>query len=621
MDRPGSTLPTGATTLAWCLAGAGLLVVLLSAGLPESGDGVAHYMISRFAWAHGELLLNPWGKPVFTILSSPFAQVGTWGIALFNAIVAASTATFIVRHTARIDHAWGWAVPVLLFTSPYYAHTLMAGLTETLFGALTVVVVLLVRAGRWRAALTLCSLLPFTRPEYIMFVPIVVLCAIREKRYRDLPALLVGPVLVVIFGWLLLDAPLYGLWDPYAGVDTYGTGPLGHFVRNLHQVLGGPLAIATPLALLVWGPTLRRAGPAKWPIIQLAILTIVPAFGIVAVHSYAWWKGGHGSLGLLRVLATMVPLVVMFCCDTLARMFPLQHRGPLLRWSGGVTLALAGVLGLWYTGWTLRLPYPETSVDRTIRTASEKAMELLGPGERLIYTSPSIGLHTGLDPQDTTLVMQLFGPMMLEKNRGTRSGDIVIWDSHHMRVDGHVPFRMLMDHPRFRLLERIVPDEQGVVIGEVPYEMALFRCTPTRKDLEVDTLYELNGLSEGVQVERAGEIGKDGILTTSPVEFPLTFNFRPEVGSATAQEEIEVQAEIQGVQDTAALLLVMEALEGSERTSYQAAGLQGTHLNARLSVLHHTPRSIVKIYLWNQRWEALQVTRFRLIRHTVRQGQ
>lgn len=620
MERPELNRASAPITLACCLAAAGLLVVWLSPGQPESGDGVAHYMISRFAWAHAELLLNAWGKPVFTLLSSPFAQLGTWGMALFNAIVAACTAILIVRHTTRRDAAWGWAVPVLLFTSPYYAHTLMAGLTEPLFGLLTVLVVVLVREGNWRGGLALCSFLPFTRPEYVAFVPFVVLLAMHGKRFKELAFLLIGPVLAVLLGWILLDEPLYALFDPYAGVDTYGSGALDHFVRHLDEVLGWPLAIAALLSLLVWLPALRRNGSPGYPTVQLALLTIAPACGILAVHSYVWWKGGHGSLGLLRVLATVVPLLVLFCTDTLARVFPLELRGRAWRSLAIVPLVLLGTYGLWYNARTLHLPYPETVVDRTIRSVSEKAMALREPGQRLIYTSPSIGMYTGLDPQDTNVVMQLFGPEMLRKNRGTRDGDIVIWDSHHMRVDGHLPFATILDHPRFRLLERFLPDERTTVIGDVPFEMALFRCTSTSKRTEIDTLHALNGRTTDVLLEHQGETGPDSVLTTPPTEFPLTFTYRPEPGDATPQEDLYLQAELVDVQDTAALLLVMEAMEGNERVRYEVVKVQGTALNARFSILHHTPRSVVKIYLWNQARETLRIRQLRLIRRTIRQA-
>ena len=63
-----------------------------STGILESGDGIQHYQIARYAWQHHELFLHSWGKPLFTLLSSPFAQLGIWGMTIFNALCFVATA-------------------------------------------------------------------------------------------------------------------------------------------------------------------------------------------------------------------------------------------------------------------------------------------------------------------------------------------------------------------------------------------------------------------------------------------------------------------------------------------------------------------------------------------------
>ncbi|MGZ4048893.1 MAG: hypothetical protein ACXVNN_05975, partial [Bacteroidia bacterium] len=39
----------------------------------DAGDGLRHYLVSRYCWEHHDLLLYSWGKPFFTIISSPFS--------------------------------------------------------------------------------------------------------------------------------------------------------------------------------------------------------------------------------------------------------------------------------------------------------------------------------------------------------------------------------------------------------------------------------------------------------------------------------------------------------------------------------------------------------------------
>ena len=46
------------------------------------GDDISHYNIARGAIKYPRLFLDLWGKPVFTFLSSPFAQFGLHGMQL-----------------------------------------------------------------------------------------------------------------------------------------------------------------------------------------------------------------------------------------------------------------------------------------------------------------------------------------------------------------------------------------------------------------------------------------------------------------------------------------------------------------------------------------------------------
>ena len=40
----------------------------------DTGDGITHYLIARYSWDHPHQYLNMWGKPFFTLITSPVAQ-------------------------------------------------------------------------------------------------------------------------------------------------------------------------------------------------------------------------------------------------------------------------------------------------------------------------------------------------------------------------------------------------------------------------------------------------------------------------------------------------------------------------------------------------------------------
>jgi len=56
----------------------------ISEGILESGDAISHYQLSRYSWKYPLHLLDHWGKPLFTLLSSPFAQLGFNGYLAFG---------------------------------------------------------------------------------------------------------------------------------------------------------------------------------------------------------------------------------------------------------------------------------------------------------------------------------------------------------------------------------------------------------------------------------------------------------------------------------------------------------------------------------------------------------
>ena len=127
MKRPGFWVP---------VLFVGLLVILFylnSDGLFDSSDGIRHFEISRFSWNHPELFLHHWGKPFFTLISSPFSQAGINGILLFNFICGMGSGIIIQNFLRRSAMTPPWLGLMLLFGAPVFFGTLFSGLTEPFF--------------------------------------------------------------------------------------------------------------------------------------------------------------------------------------------------------------------------------------------------------------------------------------------------------------------------------------------------------------------------------------------------------------------------------------------------------------------------------------------------------
>ncbi|MCC7501015.1 MAG: hypothetical protein IT229_00705, partial [Flavobacteriales bacterium] len=302
----------------------GIVLVLLheaNDGLLEMGDGVQHYQIARFSWRHPELFLDLWGKPLYTLLASPFAQFGHAAVAVFNAVVAVATGLIGIRALRSAGGGAQLLIPVLVLLAPQYMMMVMAGMTEPLFGLVAVLVVLLLLMDRPVAAAVVASLTPFSRPEYIVFLPMVMAWFVLQRQWRALPWCLAGPVLFALIAAVVHGDPLW-FWshDPYgyAG-NVYGSGPLNYFVSRAEMVYGRPLLTFGVSALVLW-PLVHWKDPDERRTHRLMLLTAaLPTLAIVAVHSVLWWKGWRGSAGLLRTLVTSIPLAALFATYTLGR--------------------------------------------------------------------------------------------------------------------------------------------------------------------------------------------------------------------------------------------------------------------------------------------------------------
>lgn len=615
MPRPRNE---GPVTLAFALAGAAFLVRLLSDGIPDSGDGVAHYQIARYAWKHPLMLFDAWGKPLYTLLASPFAQGGLWGPVLMNALLAAATGVLIIGHVARVHRAWCWAVPVALFAAPQYAHTVMAGHTEPLFALLAVGAVVCGLRDRWAWALGVASFLPFARPEHIAVLPVIVLAALWQRQWRALPWALLGTMFYAAFGFIMTGDPLVAFGgNPYAGVTTYGTGPAQHFIDRMPHYYGWPIIVCGLLAFLVWLYMWRTDRAQRKQYLMVLLLTFVPVMLILVLHSYAWWRGGHGSLGLDRVMATSLPLLVLFTVHVLASLWKQLPMNAAMRPLFCTLVCVFAVFAYPHVVDELLLPYRPDMVQTTLRSVAEKVKELRKEGERVYFMTPLVGALLDLDPRDEHEAQLLYEPVSIAEGSGIRAGDIVVWDAHHARMDGRIPLDTLMRSERFSLLTVVKPGVETLVLGEVPYEVYLFQRRSVQRVAIVDTMFSLSvepATQAPVRVDTVDGAG-NGAWMLSALEFPLTWEGLP-LGNDTnaVMEKLVVTGRVEGSYGKDALDLVFTEEEAGEQVRYGSVQLRGGEFNAEWDIDEPSGRRTNKLYVWNRSGREVRLLNWTVVR-------
>lgn len=586
----------GPLMLAVGLGAALLIARQFSPGIPDGGDGVMHYQHAHFFWKHAHVALSQWGKPVFSLLASAFATLGLQGLVLFDVVCAIITCHVIMLILdGTRERLWWWAVPVLLFFTPVYVGTVIAGLTEPLFGLFSVTIVWLLGGGRCRMAMALVSLLPLVRPEYAAFAPFAVGAVLWDKEPKALLWLVCGPVLYVLLSMVLLGSPFMFFSDhTYLGKDLYGRGDPWMFVENVDSMYGGVLKRVFVFSLLALGWLLWKDRTRREAHVRMALLTLAPAVGIFALHGYAWYKGGMGSMGLLRVMSTTVPLLVLFIAYVCSQAWRVSM--PDRRWSTwvfAVMLLFVSNNAFHELERRVELPVQEGEVQQLQRQVSAYLDEHRREDERLIALDPTIMMLSGLDPWDSSRTLPIAGYQRLLHPDGARVGDWVVWDAHFAANEGELPLEMLQADHDFNPVAVFRPTTDLTTLGGGPYSIHLFQRIDGQRDPRGKMLFDLARPFLGVRTERCDTVrlGREGYHFTQD-EFPLTLVDLPVATLEVSDKEVLIRVEVVNSMDTG-LYLVME--DGR----YLQERLYAGKNEVRFQLKGRSIKASNKLYLWN----------------------
>lgn len=566
-----------------------LVVHSISSGMVDTGDALTHYFIARYSWAHPELLLDHWGKPLFTLFSSPFAQFGLTGMVAFNVccfILTCWCADGMLRSAWPVAR---WIFPPMLGLMPVYGTMVLAGLTEVLFGLMTIVVLRSLWYDRVRTALVVASFLPFSRPEYIAVWPFVIGWVVRERRWGALPALLAGNLFYAAVGAIVHGDAFWAFTrDPYLHLeDAYGSGPLFHFTDRIQHIYGAPYMWALAGAIAAWGVLFRKGDDGR-ACIFLPWLALFPAFAIVVIHSVLWWKGLHGSLGLDRVLATGAPMGALFVSWMIGRSIRAMTGRSVLRHAFPVLL-------LAYLAWAIpsflrERPLPVTSsrLDGFVEDVGRHVGSVKGEYRRIVHPSPQIILHAGLDPFDTATCSV--------QNR-TRAGDLLVWDAHYGPNEGGMQLDDLLEDPALELVKVFVPGERTKVLGGLPLEFFLFAHREAPRS-STDTLLFAWGHTPFLEQTRLDtvpcDVPLDTVVCLDGTEFPLVFGDLDWAMEGSIYSRAVVSGEVD-----APIRLVIEENGPGDRNSRWDEPLEGGAFKVGFNIPPSDPGTRRKLYFWD----------------------
>ncbi|MEK6642599.1 MAG: hypothetical protein AABZ08_01720 [Planctomycetota bacterium] len=305
MLTPETNIRAADDNRALILTAIGLVASLIAASLDPLGvlhaDDLTHYLFAKEAWRWPTYLLHDWGRPGFTIPYALPAAFSWLACRALSAILSALSAWFAYRIAGGLGLRAAWAVIPLCYLQPLFFKLSQTTLTETPLAFYLTLALYLAQRRKWTLSSTIISLAFITRHEAIIFLPIWLYFARKDR----VPLLRLAPIL---WAPILVNtlAPIFGVGTILTRmIDPASTGQYGHggwltyFARSLEASGPGIMVLAMIGIFYQLKPFTRAAMPAACALTYFATQTIIRALGL------------YDSGGYARFLVPIAPLIAI----------------------------------------------------------------------------------------------------------------------------------------------------------------------------------------------------------------------------------------------------------------------------------------------------------------------
>lgn len=432
-------------------------VAVFTDGTAGNGDSLCHYMMARASWKNPVIFFDLWGKPVFTFLSSPFAQIDMKAVKVFNVLCMSVSCLFLYRVALKLKLNYAGWVPLFLFFSSETIEVTLSSFTEPVFALVLSLGIYLLVNDRSIAGAIVFSFLPFARQEGLILMPVIAFYLIYIRAFKAMPFLLTGHVVLGILGYPYYHDLLWPITqNPYAGkVNTTGDRHWNYFLIRMYYLVG-PVSCALMgigvLGLLVSFITAAKAKLKDRIFIRKVFLVAGVFFCILTAHSIFWTTGMFASIGLTRVMVTVWPAMALLCVtgtDVLMGLFA-KIRYQVV----ALIPALAIVGGEYY----FTLVYPPTSINfqsdfyrnegQQIQAYKIAPYVLKKFPHHHMYMS-DIGLSFVLDQNYYDSTAEWVSAVHPHFNIGSK--DLIIWDNYFTGGYEQIPDTLLLNNPNLKL--------------------------------------------------------------------------------------------------------------------------------------------------------------------------
>ncbi len=452
-----------------------ILLAIFSTGTHGGADDYVHYSIARYAFKYPALFLDHWGKPIFTLLSSPFAQFGFTGMKIFNIIVGSFTAYLLYLLLKIRNYKLAIIAPVFLFFAPIYTVLLLSGMTEIFFSFLLVLAIYLFFREKYIFAAIVVSFLPIARTEAFILIPFFIIAFSWRKKWTSLPFLLTAFCLYGLVGWIFVYHDFFWLihQNPYKyKVPLYGSGELLHFVKNLKNITGLPLLILSiPGFAIAFYNLFKKGIKLQNPESEEILLIMIPLATYFAAHSYIWWKGIGASIGLIRVMTCIIPLWMFYSVKGLEFISGYLNKYKFAKY----LLAAAALYFVVITPFKVYvIPVKRLASHEVTKKAADWILSNKLTRYTVFYYEPYVTTALEIDPYNQKASHALVFDNQVP-SKGLPDSAVLVWDAQFGPNEGGLPLDNIMKDPQMQLLKIFRPAVPFTVLGGFTYEIYIFQ--------------------------------------------------------------------------------------------------------------------------------------------------
>ena len=393
-------------------------------GVGLEADSIHHYIIAKYSLIHPELLIDHWGKPIYTILSMPFAQFGFKGTQIFNWICQSFIFFFLWKIADKLNLKHPYLAPIFYFLFPNTITTGYFGFTEPLCALFLIIAFHYLLNHKYIISSILISLTPFIRSEGLIFIGLFALIFLYKRDLKAFLLLSFGHILFMLIGLVFNGENLFWVFNkiPYASLSShYGSGELFHFGDKLIYLLGVPSLILFALGI-IGIPLTKDRFRKEYSLFSFSIFLI-----FFISHSLFWYLGIFNSMGLERVFGAVSPFMAIIVLIGFNLIFS-SIKSVYLKNTLASIIVIYSIIFPFTSNpaavdWKkeLNLSPPQLIANKIVEFLKENGLT----SRRFIYTDVYLAVPLEIDPfnKEERLILSEIALKNLKK------GDIIIWDN------------------------------------------------------------------------------------------------------------------------------------------------------------------------------------------------